>query len=714
MPIYYYYYFLLLFFSSSSSLNVSWSRSSSCCLALSPLIIRGGGDEGAGGGIPRRHRRRHRHRQVPVGSGVLDGRQPREASGGGDNFSSRLRTGRPFFSSSSSSSHARPVITTHLSMVDGDVDPMQPQLSPPQPQTEWTKNSVAFFPSPDIDSHDPSTVTQWEISSPSVAPSRPRIVVFGASGRIGRRVLSRLLSSGKEIDVVAFVRDRERLERAMYDDEDIVVGNLVDGGGRGREDTGPRLRIVVGDAVSRRDVCPKKKRRKENFPSLRRWWADWVWRRADRDNKGDNVGSTADVMDGNAIEREEDEDMDDNALRDAMSGATVLISCLGTHRLTNFWTDYLRVPVLRIFRGEDVGRWCADPTHPYYINYLSTRRILEGAEIEQRRRNAIIEFEREKEMLEERLSRGRVRAREKDDGEEGFENDIAAGLRKKRNRVLHGDQRERNHDHANLRDAVALPKDGKLPSSNDRVKFIRISHLMVGRSPFRIKNCLTNTLWSQVSRFELMGEMLMEESTLVDTIVLRPGDMTDKERNRNNTSLQLSVDGMVPSPSLIGRDDVADLAVVTAMTKTSSRRNTLQVDAGDSGSIISGDMEALPNQSAHHWTWAMRWTGQHLIPPQGLRPDGSADAATCFVVAVKEQTALERKRRSREKYFESYHGGRELMRLTRMRPRIKPFIQSLAVSIPVYLTLGIFSWYLFGQTFVDLFARLKRLNMLKL
>lgn len=87
----------------------------------------------------------------------------------------------------------------------------------------------------------------------------------------------------------------------------------------------------------------------------------------------------------------------------------------------------------------------------------------------------------------------------------------------------------------------------------------------------------------------------------------------------------------------------------------------------------------------------------------------SADAATCFDGAVKEQTALDRNRRTREKYLESYHGGRELLKLSRWRRKMKPYAQSLAVSIPVYLTLGILSWYLFGHAFVDLFSRLKRL-----
>ena len=102
------------------------------------------------------------------------------------------------------------------------------------------------------------------------------------------------------------------------------------------------------------------------------------------------------------ISNNNDEDDDDAILQDAISGATVLISCLGTRRRTNVWTDFLRVPILRIVRCNNVGQWCTDMTHPYYVNYITTKRILEVAELEQRKREASFEFERERLMLDER------------------------------------------------------------------------------------------------------------------------------------------------------------------------------------------------------------------------------------------------------------------------------------------------------------------------
>lgn len=65
------------------------------------------------------------------------------------------------------------------------------------------------------------------------------------------------------------------------------------------------------------------------------------------------------------------------------------MSCLGTRRRTNLWTDFLRVPILRIVLCNNVGK--TDMTHPYYVNYFTTKRILEVAELEQRKREASFE-----------------------------------------------------------------------------------------------------------------------------------------------------------------------------------------------------------------------------------------------------------------------------------------------------------------------------------
>mmetsp|Transcript_3679 Transcript_3679/g.7695 ORF Transcript_3679/g.7695 Transcript_3679/m.7695 type:complete len:661 (+) Transcript_3679:56-2038(+) len=585
-----------------------------------------------------------------------------------------------------------------LSMAGGGGEAFSPEPEGPK-QTRWADYVTSDLEAPTITEKEPTPTAQL--------PARPKIVVFGASGRVGRRVVRKLLSSGADLDVVAFVRDAKKLERVLYDEEDLVMENLMesnDGGaggeGSGRGGRGPRLKVVVSDVVSRRDLyrgdfeTDDERRaldlwvdRAKRYFASRGWTTNNVTNSFESDDK---AASDVDVLESGGEE----------ALKDAVAGSSVLVSCLATSRLSNLWTDYLRVPVVRVFR-RDASRWSSDPAHPYYVNYLSTKKILDEAEREQRRRDdalrALEEERRLKILAEERKGGGRE--------EEGFESKVAARLQKMRKK-RRGGLRDGIHNR-NLEGAVPLPETGRLPSSADRIKFIRISHLMVGHNPFRVWNAITNILWSQPSRFELMGEMLMEASETVDTIVLRPGELTDDERNSNHTSLQLCIDGRVQYPSLVGREDVADLAVVSALTKTNLNGTEFVRDDADTASRSRNDQ--LP--SAHHYTWAVRWTGQHLSPPQGLRPDGLSSAALCFVKAIKDQINVDSKMRRREKSIQSYHGGKELIRLKRWSRRLKPLTQSLAISIPVYATLGLLGWCLFGQAFADAYLRLKRLHL---
>jgi len=313
-----------------------------------------------------------------------------------------------------------------------------------------------------------------------------------------------------------------------------------------------------------------------------------------------------------------------------------------------------------------------------------------------------------------------------------------AQMRKKRRADgVRGNQNSNNNynGEGSSNTIVQLPKKDCLPSSTDRIKFIRISHLMVGRNPFRPWNVITNILWSQLSRFELMGELAMEESRIVDTIVLRPGELTDDERNLNHTSLQLCIDGKVSYPSMVGSEDVADLVVVSALTKTCRNGTTMDDDAiGETTSTNAAASSAADDDAAahadasggsplrngpssatstaHSYTWAVRWTGQHLSPPQGLRPDGLPSAALCFAKAIKDQVKIDTRQRRKEKRIQSYHGGVELMRFKRWSRRLwKPFGQSLAVSVPLYTVMGLLGWYFFGKTFADVLVKAKGLSM---
>lgn len=539
----------------------------------------------------------------------------------------------------------------------------------PQQQQLWDDYITLDFEVP--------TNTLQHVAIPGSIPPRPKIVVFGGSGRIGRRVIRKLLDSGVDLDVVAFVRDRRKFENVLYDEEDLVLDNLMNNGG-GKKKIGPKLHLVVSDVVSQRDVYQKTFETNNETKVLDDWVSKAKIYFIRKGWKYENSTSAEDDADIDILESGGEE-----TLREAISGATVIVSCLSSFRPSNIWTDYLKVPILRVFR-KDVSKWCSDPTHPYYVNYLSTKKIIEEAEKEQSKRDIIVEFEKQSALMDEELRRDRERRRGIKE-EEGFESSVAAGLRQKRSIGSFGQEEgSRRRDNA-----ISLPKGGShLPSASDRIKFIRISHLMVGRSPFRPLSALTNTFWSSVSRYEQMGETLMEQSSL-DTIVLRPGDLTDDIRN-NHTSLQLCINGKVESPSVVGREDVADLAVVAALTKT------------------TGNETELPS---HHYKWGLRWTGQYITPAQGLRPDGLATAALCYVKAIKEQSKRDKHKRIKDNELKSYLGGKEFLRLKQWRRRLQPYTRSTAVSIPVYTFIGILGWYLFGQSLINLFARLKGLNI---
>jgi hypothetical protein len=83
--------------------------------------------------------------------------------------------------------------------------------------------------------------------------ARPKVVVFGASGRLGRRIIQTLMSSQVDVDVVAFVRDYDKLNRALYNNEDLVLAEMLQ-----REDRGPKLRIIIGDLVYSEDIFDKE------------------------------------------------------------------------------------------------------------------------------------------------------------------------------------------------------------------------------------------------------------------------------------------------------------------------------------------------------------------------------------------------------------------------------------------------------------------------
>ena len=286
------------------------------------------------------------------------------------------------------------------------------------------------------------TLSQAELIGPPAYPSKPKIVVLGASGKIGSLIVRQLLEmTHLDITVVAFVRDYDKACRVLYDD--VLVA-------RAAKNKGPQLQIVVGDLVPA-----------EELPGF-----------VDEDEElWAQTAQSAAKFYGNNVQDYDNRDMyqpDVNeALQESIKGCTSIISCVGAVRPTNLWSDYLAVPIWRLFR-HDVSGWCKDKKHPFYAHYASTRKVLGFAEREQLKREACA--------------------------------------------------------------AVYAEEDGMQPREIPRIRFVRVSDLCVTQKPWDFIPLVTNALHSMVFRYQDMTERLLEESKVLDTVILRPGDLIDDER----------------------------------------------------------------------------------------------------------------------------------------------------------------------------------------
>ena len=323
------------------------------------------------------------------------------------------------------------------------------------------------------------TQTRDELVGPSTGPAKPKILVLGASGLIGRRVVQAILDkSHLDVTVVAFVRDYDKACRVLYDD--LLVSNS-----RRR---GPKLQIVEGCLIPPEELPGY---RGEDDEEERAWL---------------HKAKSAASFYGNSVKdydnRGDEENIDPyEALEESIRDCTTIISCVGSVRPTNIWTDLLARPFWRLLR-KDVSGWCDDPRHPFYVHYHTTRKALHLAEREQQRREAA--------------------AAACQDGEEETE---------------------------------AVP----------RIRFIRISDLCVSQPPWQFIPLLTNTLHSMVFRYQDMAEKTLEASSLIETVTLRPGDLVEDERDANTVSLQVDTSGSLPAPARVGREDVAALAVAASL-----------------------------------------------------------------------------------------------------------------------------------------------------
>lgn len=425
---------------------------------------------------------------------------------------------------------------------------------------------------------------------PPVGPSKPNILVLGASGLIGRRVVKTFLDMPQlDVTVFAFVRDYDKACRVLYDE--LLVANS--------RKRGSKLQIIQGDLIPV-DELPCFRRSEDELDETNGQAATFNDNRPqDYDNRSEN-----------------EEIAPDEALEQAIRDCTTIISCVGSVRPTNFWTDIIARPVWRLLR-KDVSGWCDDPRHPYYVHYHTTRKALKFAEREQLRREAAAS------------SRG-----DDDDNED---------------------------------------KDKIIP----RIRFIRISDLCVAQQPWQFVPLLTNILHSMVFRYQDMAEKALEASSLIETVTLRPGDLVDEERDFTTTAFQVSHSGTVPFPTRVGRQDVAELAVASALFDSERQ----QLD--DAGSGIDDE--------PFHYTLACRWVGDQMgpYPPQGEMRHGHADATLGLHSALKKLRKDEKRRGQRRavKAQTSPETSLRMARHVKSAPRkIKPYF--VCTAIPVYFVLG--------------------------
>ena len=457
-----------------------------------------------------------------------------------------------------------------------------------------------------------------------LVPSKPKFVVLGATGRVGRWVVRQLLESSElqAATIVAFCRDYDKACRVLYDD--LVVANS--------KRKGPKLQIIHGDLLTSEEVFGDDalgdgddfdeqewlQRAQSAAKFYGRTVSDYDDRKPEESTHVEASSSTSDLL-------------STKALREAISGCTTIISCVGSVRPTNPWTDFIVRPVVRLLK-KDVSDWCPDPRHPYYTNYLSTQKVLRFAEEEQAKRESAT-------------------------------------------KVL-------NSEHGN--DAAGPP----------RIRFIRISDLCVAQKPWGLVPLVANIFNSMVFRYHDMAELELEKSTLLDTVVIRPGDLVDEERPENVT-LQIGDSTTIPSPSIVGHEDVASLAVATALLPAHHFARPNQKTKKTVTSKLRRDRDrrrgilAPSLSSSFHCQLGLRWAGEkeamQPFPAQGCAEDGMPSAKQGLRKILKEDR---KKRRDGTLVMIKDDGRRNTeTRQPILLPRdLKPY--GVVVAFSIYLVMG--------------------------
>lgn len=290
------------------------------------------------------------------------------------------------------------------------------------------------------------------------------------------------------------------------------------------------------------------------------------------------------LVEGDLTAADDDDDERNLALENAVRGCDAVVYCAGTVRSTT-WRDMC--PPWRP-ATTDVTRWgCHDRTHPYFVHYRATADLLRIVEDEVGRRDRADEEERERRRVrEQRLG---MRSEEAEEEESG-----------------------------------------------STFTIVRVSDLCVSLPAWAPVAMTINLLRSMTFRYQAMTDRLLANasSDRLRTVILKPGEFTDEERDPETASLQISSTGVLPSPALVSRADVAELAVAVALGDHGAvARRKGRRELGDASGRRRGsdDEEEVLPPLPPFTELAVRWVGEELSPqPQGRRRQGHRDAAACW------------------------------------------------------------------------------------
>lgn len=463
-------------------------------------------------------------------------------------------------------------------------------------------NIMNLFPDEDVQKpkkilEPPIIETLFE--KPDVKPGslRPKIIVLGSTGRIGRLIIRKLMAV-PDATVVAFARDYDKACEVLYDE-------LTD------QNSQINLQLKVMDLVPKQFVAGYKPSDEEDDDdeefavSASRFYQNDIAEYGLRSTKHDEIDLNPYLK-----------------LQDAMKNATAVISTVGTVRTTVPFADYIFKP-WRIFTSPE--KWCKDKKHPYYVNYMFHKKLLEYAEEEQRRRN--------------KIWRSWEASRSVDDS-----------------------------------------ADEESMKKVDKLRIIRISDLCLAAPAWNFVTVMTNICRSLVFRYQEKCEKLLLSSNLVDVIILRPGDLIDDVRNETSVSIRVDIDGSLPLPVEVGRDDVASLSCLAALSDLDTNYNTKPIDRQKK--IQSSRSQRLREQrknqmTSKKWTIGVGWTNdKHL---------GYKNVEYCMEAIVRKED----KRTKGERRKHAIRNSRPLFRLL-MNPiqsRVKRFKQQSVKPYGVFVML---------------------------